>query len=155
MKNSEVISELDEILEQYPSGYEALLPILEDIQDRFNYLPEEFLKAVSERVQIPLNRIYSVATFYNAFSLKPKGKYVIQICKGTACHLMGANLLSEELSSLLNIAEGETTKDGLFSVESVRCLGCCSLAPVISINGKVYGNLKPESVKKILKKYKK
>ena len=155
MKQSDITTELEELIEKYPKGSESLLTVLEDIQDRFNYLSEDALKTVSEKLGVPLNQVYSVSTFYNAFSLKPKGKYVIQVCRGTACHLMGANPLFEEISSVLHINEGETTKDGLFSVESVRCLGCCSLAPVISINGKVYGNLKPELIKNILKKYKK
>lgn len=154
VKSSEITLEVDDLLQNYQKGSASLLSVLEDIQDRFNYLSEDALKSVSEKLEIPLNQVYSVSTFYNAFSLKPKGKYVIQVCRGTACHLMGANPLFEEISSVLHIKEGETTEDGVFSVESVRCLGCCSLAPVISINGKVYGNLKPEFIKPILNKYK-
>ncbi len=145
---------LDEIVQKYEITTESLMPILQDIQDAFHYLSEESLKEISKKLDIPLNRVFSVATFYNAFSLKPKGRYVVQVCMGTACHIKGASILLEEIRSNLGIDEGETTKDGLFSLETVRCLGCCSLAPVININGKAYGNLKPEKVGSILNGYK-
>lgn len=144
----------DAIIQRHTLTPESLMPVLQDVQDTFHYLPEECLKEVAKNLAIPLNRVFSVATFYNAFSLKPKGKHIIQVCMGTACHIKGASVLLEEITSTLGIQEGETTKDGLFSVESVRCLGCCSLAPVINVSGKAYGNLKPEDIQPIIKKYK-
>ena len=151
----EVVSDINEILNRYEKSSESLIAVLQEIQEKYHYLPEESLKYVSEQLKVPLTQVFAVATFYNAFSLIPKGKYVIQVCMGTACHIKGAPVLLEELKSILNIEEHEVTKDGLFSVETVRCLGCCSLAPVISIGGRVYGNLKPENIDGIIKSLKK
>lgn len=145
---------LKKIFSNYADDSESLLPILQDIQEELHYLPEEYLKETAHQLKVSLNRVFSVATFYNAFSLIPKGKYNIQVCAGTACHIKGANRLLDEITSILGIKEGETTDDGLFSVETVRCLGCCSLAPVMNINGKTYGNLKPENIREILETYK-
>jgi NADH-quinone oxidoreductase subunit E len=146
---------LDIILQKYPRDPEYLLPVLQDIQQELHYLSEESLKSVSKLLQVPLNRVYAVATFYNAFSLIPKGKHIIQVCMGTACHIKGSPRLLDELALSLGIKEGETTKDGLFSVEAVRCLGCCSLAPAMMINRRTYGNVKPDEIITILKDYKK
>jgi NADH-quinone oxidoreductase subunit E len=151
---TELKKKFEVIAKKYEREVESLMPFLQDIQEEFHYLPEESLKEVAQRLAIPLNRVFSVATFYNAFSLKPKGKYVIQVCMGTACHIKGAPLLLEEISSLLGVREGGTTEDRLFSVETVRCLGCCSLAPVININGNAYGNLSPEKIGSIINEYK-
>ena len=151
----EVVSDVKEILNRYEKSSESLISVLQEIQERYHYLPEESLRYVSEQLKVPLTQVFAVATFYNAFSLKPKGKYVIQVCMGTACHIKGAPVLLEELKNILNVEEHEVTKDGLFSVETVRCLGCCSLAPVISISGRVYGNLKPENIEGIIKSLKK
>ncbi len=151
----EVVSDVNEILNRYEKSSESLIAVLQEIQEKYHYLPEESLKYVSEQLKVPLTQVFAVATFYNAFSLQPKGKYVIQVCMGTACHIKGAPVLLEELKSILNVEEHEVTKDGLFSVETVRCLGCCSLAPVISISGRVYGNLKPENIEGIIKSLKK
>ena len=129
------------------------MPVLQDVQQELHYLPEQCLKETAEYLNVPLNRVYSVATFYNAFSLIPKGKYNIQVCAGTACHIKGADRLLDEIATVLGIREGETTDDGLFSVETVRCLGCCSLAPVMNVNGKTYGNLKPDQIRAILEQY--
>ncbi|MBN2534677.1 MAG: NADH-quinone oxidoreductase subunit NuoE [Spirochaetales bacterium] len=145
---------LNSILNKYPKNPEYLLPVLQDIQLEFHYLSEESLKSVSEKLGLPLTRVYSVATFYNAFSLQPKGKNIIQVCLGTACHIKGSPRLLDELVLVLGIKEGETTENGLFSVEAVRCLGCCSLAPAMMINGKTYGNVKPENITTILEEYK-
>ncbi len=151
----EVVSDINEILNRYEKSSESLIAVLQEIQEKYHYLPEESLKYVSEQLKVPLTQVFAVATFYNAFSLRPKGKYVIQVCMGTACHIKGAPVLLEELKSILNVEEQEVTKDGLFSVETVRCLGCCSLAPVISISGRVYGNLKPENIEGIIESLKK
>jgi NADH:ubiquinone oxidoreductase subunit E len=133
---------------------ERLLSILEAIQQKWRYLPEEALRVVAQELQIPLSRVYGVATFYGAFSLEPKGKHLISVCHGTACHVRGAGQLTERLEKALGVKEGETTEDGLFTLESVRCLGCCSLSPVISIDGTTYGRVKPEQVLEIVAQWK-
>ncbi len=135
-----------------PEG--RLLSILEAIQQKWRYLPEEALRVVAQELQIPLSRVYGVATFYGAFSLEPKGKHLISVCHGTACHVRGAGQLTERLEKALGVKEGETTEDGLFTLESVRCLGCCSLSPVISIDGTTYGRVKPEQVLEIVAQWK-
>ncbi|MBN1411399.1 MAG: NAD(P)H-dependent oxidoreductase subunit E [Spirochaetales bacterium] len=145
---------LDTILKKYEPRPDSLIAVLQEVQEKLHYLSEDALKRVAERVKVPLVQAYSVATFYNAFSLKPKGKYIIQVCLGTACHLQNGNQLIEELGSLLDTEMGVPTKDGLFSFEAVRCLGCCSLAPAMMINGKTYGNLTADKLKKIIKEYK-
>ena len=142
------------IIRKYDSDTEALIPILQDVQEELRYLPEHGLRAIAEHLGIPLSRVFSVVTFYNAFSLQPKGKYTLQVCAGTACHLKGADRLMNEIHSQYGIKDGETTPDREFSAETVRCLGCCSLAPVIMVDGKTYGNLQPEKIKKILKQQK-
>ncbi len=147
---TDLISDVEQIINKYQKTSESLIAVLQDIQEKYHYLPEDSLKFVSKELNVPLSRIFAVATFYNAFSLKPKGRYIIQVCMGTACHIKGAPILLEELKNILNIEEHEITKDGLFSIETVRCLGCCSLAPVVNIGGTVYGNLRPESLEKII-----
>jgi NADH-quinone oxidoreductase subunit E len=132
---------------------EALMPILQDIQDKFHYIPEECLREVSQRLEIPLNRVYAIATFYNAFSLEPKGKYIIQVCMGTACHVRGAPEIVEEAERILKIKRGHTTRDMKFSLETVNCLGACALGPIMVINGEYHGHLSPDKVKGILKQY--
>ena len=154
MKNSEVISEIDDILEQYPKDPESLLPVLEDIQERFNYLSEDALKTVSEKLQIPLNQVYSVSTFYNVFSLEPKGKYIVQVCMGTACHVRGAPAVLEEAERFLKIKRGKTSKDKKYTLETVNCVGACALGPIMIVNGKYHGHMVANNVKKILKEYK-
>jgi len=151
----DVRESIEQIISKYEKSSESLIPVLQDMQEIFHYLPEEGLKKVSKELKVPLQQVFSVATFYNAFSLTPKGKYIIQVCMGTACHLKGAQEILNELCIKLNVEEKEVTKDGLFSIETVRCLGCCSLAPVININGKTFGNLKPEKVGEIIDEYRK
>ena len=141
---------LEHIIEQHSHTPESLIPVLQDIQEEFNFLSEANLKEVAKELGVPLHQVYSVATFYNAFSLKPKGVHVIQVCLGTACHLKRGQGLYEEIHRILNIETGVVTKDGLFSVESVRCLGCCSLAPAIMIGKKTYGNLTRDKLQKII-----
>ncbi|MFC1584076.1 NADH-quinone oxidoreductase subunit NuoE [Fibrobacterota bacterium] len=145
---------VEKIINRYDIDTESLLPILQEVQEELHYLPEHCMRSTASHLEIPLSRVFSVATFYNAFSLIPKGKYNIQVCTGTACHIKGAGRLMDELYNQLSIKDGETTEDRHFSVETVRCLGCCSLAPVLMINGKTFGNLQPEKIKKILKQYK-
>jgi NADH-quinone oxidoreductase subunit E len=121
---------------------------LQDVQDEFNYLPEEALTYFSRKSEIPLSRLYGVVRFYNAFSLKPRGKYIIRVCLGTACHLKGGGRIADAVANELDIEHGETTKDQLFTLERVNCLGTCALAPVITINNKYHGKM---TVTKMLK----
>jgi len=146
--------QVQSIIHRYEADAEALLPILQDVQEELHYLPEHSLRSVAQYLGMPLSRVFSVVTFYNAFSLQPKGKYTLHVCTGTACHLKEAGRLLNEIFTEYGIKDGETTPDRQFSVETVRCLGCCSLAPVMMVAGQTYGNLQPDSIKKILKPYK-
>lgn len=143
---------LNELLNKYKTK-EFLMPILQGVQDIYGYLPYEVLKSISEKLDISLEEIYSVGSFYNQFKFKPNAKYKISVCLGTVCYVKGSNDILEEIKKILNIDMGETTSDGLFSIENTRCLGCCSLAPVMMINDKVYSQVKKEEVKKILNSY--
>jgi NADH-quinone oxidoreductase subunit E len=131
-----------------------LIMVLHEIQNTYGYVPRQVALDLASRMDIPLARIYEVLTFYNYFKLDPPGKYTVAVCTGTACYLKGAPDILDEIKSLLNIREGETTKDGLFHLDAVRCLGCCSLAPVMMINGKIYGRVKKQDVMEILSHYK-
>lgn len=143
-----------QILKKYPSEKRYTLAILQDVQREYGFIPREVMSYVSEYLKLPIARIYSVATFYKALSLKAKGKYVIKVCNGTACHIRGSNKLIEEIEEVLGIKPGETTEDGMFSIEIVNCLGACALAPVMVINEKYYGNMTKEKVKSVLEEYK-
>jgi len=133
----------------------ALIPLLQSAQDSYGYIPEKAIHYISEVVNIPAADIYGVITFYSQFRLKPLGKYVIRICEGTACHVNGAKNILKVLQNELGIGVAETTDDGLFTLQSVACLGCCSLSPVIMINDETYGNLDAEKTRKVIKKYRK
>jgi len=128
-----------------------LIPLLQSAQDYYGYIPESAIEYISEIVDIPPAEIYGVVTFYSQFRLKPLGKYVVRICEGTACHVNGAKNILRVLRNDLGIAVGETSDDGLFTLQSVACLGCCSLAPVIMVNDKTYGNLSPNKIQSIIK----
>ncbi|NJO88784.1 MAG: NADH-quinone oxidoreductase subunit NuoE [Chloroflexia bacterium] len=131
-----------------------MIPLLQSAQETYGYIPEKAIHYISELVGIPAAEIYGVITFYSQFRLKPLGKYVIRICEGTACHVNGAKDIVGAIQDELNISVDETSEDGLFSLLSVACLGCCSLAPVIMINDETHGNLTSDKTKKLLKKYK-
>jgi len=131
-----------------------IISLLEDIQSRYRYLPREALILVSEWLDVPLSQLYSVATFYHAFSLLPRGKYTIQVCTGTACHVRGAIQILERLEALLEIQPGETTKDRLFTLETVNCLGTCALGPVLMAGEEYAGQVTPAKVDRILKSLK-
>lgn len=132
-----------------------LIMILHDMQDYYGYVPKEEAYKLAKTMGIPLARIYEVLTFYNYFRLSPPGKYVISVCLGTACYLKGAPDIINQVKLLLNIDEGETTKDGLFELIVVRCLGCCGLAPVVTVNDTVYSAVDNKKIKEIIKKYQK
>jgi len=144
---------VDEILDRYKRKKSALIGILQDIQAEYNYLPEEALGLVKKRLSIPLINILSVATFYNIFTLKPRGRHLINVCTGTACHVKGAGKILERLERELGIKTGEATADLKFSLETVHCVGCCSLAPVMRVDSDTYGDLRQDKAIKILKKY--
>ena len=132
-----------------------LIGILQDVQKEFGYLPFKALVRLAEALDIPLQQIYNVATFYKAFSLKPKGKHRVCVCLGTACHVRGGQNVLEKIQRTLDVREGETTKDSEFSVEAVRCVGACSLAPVVMIDENVYGRVRQDKIEMILDKYRK
>jgi len=142
---------LDEILCAYEASPESLIAVFQDVQERFRYLSEQHIREVAARLEVPLPQAYAVATFYNAFSLRPKGKYIIKICLGTACHVRGAPRILEEAERLLGISRGETTPDGKFSLETVNCLGACALGPIMVVGEKSHGHVTPLTVQDILK----
>jgi NADH-quinone oxidoreductase subunit E len=146
--------EVDTIVKQYKGKESAILAILQDIQGKKKYLPKEILEQVSQKMQIPMTHIFRLATFYNALSIKPRGRHKIDVCLGTACHVRGGNKIIDKLKRDLGIPVGETTKDKRFTLESVRCVGCCSLGPVAVIDGKVYGRLTQDKVPALLKEFK-
>jgi NADP-reducing hydrogenase subunit HndA len=147
------VQELIEIIDRHKGKKGALIPVLHDAQNLYGYLPLQVQKIISERMNIPLAEIYGVVTFYTQFSLNQKGKYQIRVCLGTACYVKGSGKIYEELKKELKLSGDGTTEDGLFSLESCRCIGACGLAPVIMINDDVYGELVPADVPDIIKKY--
>lgn len=147
--------EIDQIINNYAGKKGALIPLLQDVQKLQRFLSKDVMRYVSEKTGVKLAEIYGVTTFYSVFRLKPQGEHIIRICKGTACHVSGANSISIAIREHLELlGDEDTTKDGQFTVEEVACLGCCSLAPVIMIDDDTYGKLTPESVKKKIAKYK-
>jgi iron-hydrogenase subunit gamma len=145
---------VEEILKKHQYRKENLIRILLEVQKEYRYIPEDVVNYIGVAMGIPPAKIYGVATFYSQFSLKPKGKYAIQICDGTACHMEGSVPLMKAIEEEIGIKPGEVTTDLLFSLDQVGCLGACALAPVMVINEEVYGNLTPEKVKEILKQLK-
>jgi NADH-quinone oxidoreductase subunit E len=145
---------IDGILKRHPLEPGSIIQVLLDIQNELYYLPKDVLEYVSKRLGVPMSRSYHLATFYKAFSLKPKGKYPIAVCTGTACHVQGAMKIFEQISRELHIGEGERTPDNKFSIESVRCLGCCGLAPVVTVGKNLHGKIPVSKVNKILQQYK-
>jgi len=145
----------NEILNKYKgAGRDSLIPLLQEIQDNEGWLSETSLTEVGKHLNLPVSKIYGVATFYNQFRFQPKGKNHIQICRGTACHVLGSSNVQIEIEKLLKIKTDETTKDGQFSLEIVACIGACGLAPVISVNGKFYAKVTPDTMKDIIESYK-
>ena len=153
---------LDEIILRYTSPSGRLLGILEEIQGSERYLPREALEYVSQKLDVPLSKLYSIATFYSFFNLKPVGEHVITVCMGTACHVRGAPRILGKLEELLEVKQGEstvdgkfmlTTKDRAFTINTARCFGACSMAPVVRVDGKIYGYNTPEKLPDILRQY--
>lgn len=142
---------LDPVIKMYRGKRGNLIPLLQKTQDVYGYLPEAAFKKLSEETGLLMSDMYGVATFYTQFRLNPVGKYIVKVCHGTACHVQGAKGLTAALEDTLKVKDGETTEDGLFTLESVACLGCCSLAPVIMINEETYGNLDGRRASKIIR----
>ena len=145
--------QLEEIIEKYKETPGALIPVLHEAQDLYGYLPFEVQKIIADGLNIPVAKVYGVVTFYSQFSLNPKGKYRVSVCLGTACYVKGAADILDKLKERLSIDVGECTDDGLFSLDSCRCIGACSLAPVVTINDEVYGKLVPADIDGIIDKY--
>ncbi|UCG78043.1 MAG: NAD(P)H-dependent oxidoreductase subunit E [Nitrospirota bacterium] len=145
---------LDRILDKYAYRHSDIIEIMQDVQRIENYLPMESLSYISERLELNLARIYDIATFYKAFSLKPRGKHVIKVCCGTACHLSGASQSLDQITRQLGIEEGETTEDRMFSLETVNCLGACALAPVVVIGAEYHDSADANKIDKLLSGYK-
>ena len=146
--------EIETIIERYGSRESAILSILQDIQAKEKYLPKEVLEQVSQKMRIPMANIFRIATFYNALSIKPRGRHKVDVCLGTACHVRGGNKIIDKLSRDLGFQVGETTKDKRFTLELVRCVGCCSLGPVMVVDGNVFGRLTQEKVPGLLREFK-
>jgi len=148
-------TKIDEIINKHGCRQSSLISVLHDIQNEFNYLSEDALEYVSDSMNISPSKVFSVATFYENFSLSPKGKYIIKICDGTACHVKKSIPVLEALRKELHLNDRKhTTDDLMFTVETVSCLGACGLAPVITINGKVYGKISPDSAVKLIRNIK-
>ena len=140
------------IVSRYGGNRDSLISILQDIQSEYHYLPEEALREVATQLAIPLIQVYGVATFFKAFSLKPRGEHIVNVCLGTACHVRRAPAVLDEVKRRLGIEAGETTEDMRFSLETVNCLGACALGPIVVVDGKYHGQMSPGKVKKILKR---
>ena len=146
-------SEIDAVVERYEGKESAILAILQDIQAKEKYLPKETLEHLGQRLHIPLNKIYRIATFYRAFSLTPRGRHEIHVCLGTACHVRGAQRIVDQITLELGIRAGETTKDRNFTLGTVNCLGVCASGPIMAIDGEYFGNMSSIKVEGVLKKF--
>jgi len=149
-----IAAEVREIIDSYSANVTGIICMLQDIQARYTHLPKEALIVMSKELGIPLSRLFSLATFYKAFTLNPRGKHLVTVCMGTACHVRGASRLSDEIQRKLGIKAGETTPDGNFTLDLVNCLGACALGPLLVINGEYYGKMNSKKVGTILNKYK-
>ncbi|OUN11626.1 NAD(P)H-dependent oxidoreductase subunit E [Flavonifractor sp. An9] len=147
------MEDIQAILQAYPPEQRFSLAMLQDMQHKFNYIPREGMEALAAYLGCPLSSLYAMATFYKALSLKPKGRHIIKLCDGTACHIRGSTTLLDGVRRLLSIDAGETSEDGLFSLELVNCLGSCALAPVMVVDGTYYGRVTLEKLPKILDQY--
>ena len=143
---------LESIFAKFNGNQDEIIPLLQSVQNEYGYLPEETMLEIARFTRVPESRVFGVATFYAQFRFTPMGENRIMVCRGTACHVKGATKILEEIERVLNIKEGETTPDGKYSLETVACIGCCSLAPCVMINKKVEAKLTPKKVAKLFKK---
>jgi len=148
-----VEQDVKEVLARYGNDPARMIEILQDLQDIYGYLPKEVLGEVSLQTEVPLTRVYHVATFFKAFTLKPRGKYIIQVCTGTACHVKGSYRVLERLEDVLGIKAGDTTDDLMFTLETVNCVGACALGPVVIVNDKYHAYMTPAKVESLIKEY--
>jgi len=147
------ISRIDQIIDKYEGEEGILIQLLLDIQQELNWIPKEAAERISQRLNIPLSQIYRVASFYTAMSLTPRGKHLVSVCTGTACHIRGSPRLLDRVTDILKIKPGETTPDRRFTLHTVNCLGCCALGPVVVVDGQYYGKVVPAKAEEILKGY--
>jgi len=145
--------EIDAIINRYSGNPEALLMIMQDISDIYNYVPREVIPVLKERLGVKESLIYSVATFYKTISLEPRGRFIVNVCTGTACHVRGASRVMDALSEKLHVKEGETTDDLLFTLQAVRCVGCCASGPVVTVNQETYGGMDSSTAVKLIEDY--
>ena len=147
------LKKIDEIISSYPAEERVLIQLLLDLQSEFNWIPKEAILLINERLQIPVSQIYRVASFYKAMSLTPRGRHIVNVCLGTACHVRGGPRIIDKVEESLKIKAGETTQDMKFTVERVNCLGCCAIGPVVVVDKDYYGKVAPAKVKEVLKSY--
>jgi NADH-quinone oxidoreductase subunit E len=143
------------ILKKYGKDSSQLVSILQDIQSEYNYLPRDVLEKLGKKLEIPLSQVYSMATFFRAFSLKERGKHIVSVCLGTACHIRGADLILESLERQVGVGRGHTTQDLNFTLESVNCMGCCATGPVVKIDDEYFGHMTNDKVEPVISKYRK
>jgi NADH-quinone oxidoreductase subunit E len=144
---------IEALINSYTDKKEQLISLLQDIQAEFNYIPQDVLIKISQTLKIPLSQVFSVATFFHAFSLKPRGRHTVTVCLGTACHVKGGQRLVDKMARDMHLKPGDTTLDERFTLETANCLGCCALGPVVVIDGKYESAVTPDKLEKILKKY--
>ncbi|OHD63671.1 MAG: hypothetical protein A2176_05950 [Spirochaetes bacterium RBG_13_51_14] len=147
------LRKIDSIIARYEKSEESLLAVLQDLQREFNYVPKEGIIRLSQAMDVPLSKIYAMGTFYKALSLNPRGRHVIKVCTGTACHLKGAGLMVEAIERDLNVRCGETTQDKNFTLETVNCVGACAMSPVVVVGDDYHGHISPSKVTDTIKKY--
>jgi len=147
-------SKVDYIVDSYADKKELLISLLQDIQAEFNYLPQDVLIMVSQKLDIPLSQVFSIATFFRAFSLKPRGRHLVTVCEGTACHVRGAHRIVNKLERDYNLKPSGTTEDSRFTLETVNCLGCCALGPVVVVDGKYESQINADKLDRVLRRYK-
>ena len=146
-------AKVDEIIDKHPAQKEALIQLLLDMQSELNWIPKEAVQRINERLRVPLSQIYRVASFYKAMSLTPRGRHVVNVCLGTACHVRGGPRIMDKAEESLKIRAGETTQDMKFTLERVNCLGCCAIGPVVVVDRDYYGKVAPAKVKEVLESY--
>lgn len=142
-------TELGKILHKFNDNPDQLIPVLQEIQEEFGYLPKEAMAGAAKYLRVPESKVYAVASFYSQFRFEPKGRRTIQVCRGTACHVKGAPRILEEFKRVLGVEDGGTTEDGEYTLETVACLGCCALAPAAMVDEEVYANLTPQKVQEL------
>lgn len=147
-----IIEKTQKILEKYSNEKDAIMAILQDVQDELGYVPQEAVRYISQALRVNQSRLFGILTFYSQFYLSPRGKNILKVCCGTACHVRGAERNLAKVEEVLHIKEGQTTADNMYSLEKIACMGACGLAPVITVNHDVYGHVTPDKIDKILKK---